>query len=73
MLKSFEDKHRGARPEESAFPDGGADAAIDRITRLAAGYFSCPIAVITVVGKDWVSFRSRVGLDCDGVPRDGWF
>jgi signal transduction histidine kinase len=52
---------------------GRTDPFLDRITRLAARFFSCPIAVVSLVDRDWVSFASHHGTDCEGVRRAGWF
>jgi PAS domain S-box-containing protein len=46
---------------------------LDRITRLAAQFFSCPMAVVGLTGRDWVSFPSRYGITCEGVRPDQWF
>jgi signal transduction histidine kinase len=52
---------------------GSVDPFLDRITRLAAQFFSCPIAVVSLVGRDRVSFASHHGTGCKGVGRQGWF
>jgi len=49
------------------------ETALDRIVRLAARFLSCPIAVVSLVGRDRVFFESRYGTSCEGVNREGWF
>ncbi|MEY2458080.1 MAG: eukaryotic-like serine/threonine-protein kinase [Acidimicrobiaceae bacterium] len=50
--------------------DTPPDGAFDRITALAARAFSAPIAIISVVDKDRVWFKSHHGLEIEQVDRD---
>lgn len=45
------------------------EAAFDRLTRLAARSFRAPIALISLVGADQVSFKSCFGLDAQESER----
>ncbi len=52
---------------------GGADAEpdelFDRFTKLAATLFDMPIALISLVGQDFVRFKSSHGIDVVEMPR----
>jgi PAS domain S-box-containing protein len=49
--------------------DTPEDAACDRITELAARLFQTPIAVLALVDRDRVWFKSHFGLNLSEVPR----
>lgn len=49
------------------------EAQFDRITALAARLCAAPIALISLVDRDRVWFKSRHGLDCEEMAREGWF
>lgn len=46
------------------------EAAIDRVTRLAAQIVGVPIALVSLVDDDRQWFKSRVGLEAAETPRD---
>lgn len=50
--------------------DSSPDGAIDRITALAARLFQVPTAIVSIVDKDRIWFKSRYGLDAIQVPRE---
>ena len=50
--------------------DTSPDGAIDRITALAARLFQVPTAIVSIVDKDRIWFKSRYGLDAIQVPRE---
>ena len=50
--------------------DSPPDGAIDRITALAARLFQVPTAIVSIVDKDRIWFKSRYGLDAIQVPRE---
>lgn len=50
--------------------DTPPDGSFDRLTTLAARYFDVPIALISVVDRDRVWFKSRYGLEVEEVGRD---
>lgn len=49
--------------------DQGTNENFDRVTRLAAGLFGVPIALVSLVDADRQWFASRVGLDAAETPR----
>lgn len=50
--------------------DTPADAAFDRLTRLAKYMFNVPIALVTLVDEDRQWFKSCIGLEVGETPRD---
>lgn len=50
--------------------DTPPDDAFDRVTRLAAGLFDVPIAIISFVDHDRIWFKSRYGVDVSQIGRD---
>lgn len=50
--------------------DTPPDGAFDRITALAAGLFSCPISIISMVDTDRIWFKSHHGVEVDEIGRD---
>jgi sigma-B regulation protein RsbU (phosphoserine phosphatase) len=50
--------------------DTPPDGTFDRFTALAARVLNVPIAVVSVVDRDRIWFKSRHGLDLAEVPRD---
>ena len=50
--------------------DDAPDAALDRLTTLAARLFRVPIALVSVIGQDRQVFRSHHGIDICGTSRD---
>ncbi|MGA2394578.1 MAG: GAF domain-containing protein, partial [Candidatus Lustribacter sp.] len=50
--------------------DTAPEARFDRITRLASRFFAAPIALITLVDRDRVWFKSRIGLGIRETSRE---
>ncbi|WP_198157013.1 PAS domain-containing protein [Aquincola tertiaricarbonis] len=53
--------------------DTGDEVAYDELTRLAAGFFDAPVALISLVDRDRQWFKSRVGLQVRQTPREDAF
>lgn len=53
--------------------DTAAEAAFDRITRVARNIFDVPMAAISLVDEDRQWFKSRIGLDFAERPRSWSF
>ncbi len=53
--------------------DTPQDGAFDRITALASRLFSVPIAIVSIVDRDRIWFKSHHGLDVDQVDREPGF
>ena len=54
-------------------PEGGSDALLDELTELAAAACGAPVALLSLVDRDRVWFKSQVGLDLVPVARGDWF
>jgi two-component sensor histidine kinase len=50
--------------------DTPPDGAFDRVTSLAARLFNVPIAIVTLVDRDRIWFKSKQGVAVDEVGRD---
>ena len=50
--------------------DTPRDGAFDRITALAAKHFDVPIAIVSIVDRDRIWFKSHHGLDVEEIGRD---
>nr|WP_068890482.1 HAMP domain-containing sensor histidine kinase [Pedobacter panaciterrae] len=50
--------------------DTPPDGSFDKLTRLAAKLFNVPIAIISIVDKDRIWFKSKHGIDIKEVSRD---
>ena len=50
--------------------DSGADSRFDRLTELAADFFTVPIAVVSLVDANRQWFKSACGLSVKETPRD---
>ncbi|MBK8979178.1 MAG: GAF domain-containing protein [Planctomycetes bacterium] len=50
--------------------DTDAERDYDDLTRIAAGIFQVPIAIISLVDADRQWFKSKVGIDATETPRD---
>ncbi len=50
--------------------DTPRDGAFDRITALAAKHFDVPIAIVSIVDRDRIWFKSHHGIDAEEVGRD---
>ncbi len=78
--------HPGPTPEDAA-PDAdrvaelrtygvldtAPEAALDELTRLAAGLFQMPVALVSLVDKHRQWFKSSVGVDFVETPREQAF
>jgi diguanylate cyclase (GGDEF)-like protein len=53
--------------------DAPSNAEFSALTELAATYFSCPIALISMVDKDLQRFKSPIGMPVTELPRAGTF
>jgi two-component sensor histidine kinase len=49
--------------------DTPPDGAFDRITKVAAGLFDVPIAIVSIVDQDRIWFKSHHGLEATEIPR----
>ena len=50
--------------------DTPPDGAFDRVTSLAARLFDVPIAIVTLVDRDRIWFKSKQGVDAEEIGRD---
>lgn len=50
--------------------DTPPDDSFDKLTRLAAKLFNVPIAIISIVDKDRIWFKSKYGIDMQEVSRE---
>lgn len=50
--------------------DTPPDGVFDEMTSLATQIFNVPIAIISLVDRDRIWFKSSYGLDADEIPRD---
>ncbi len=50
--------------------DTFADVALDDITRLAAGIFETPVAMVSIIDRNRQWFKSKVGLTETETPRE---
>lgn len=53
--------------------DTPADAAIDRLAKLAGNLFDAPIALVSLVDQERQWFKARIGLDTASTPRSQAF
>lgn len=53
--------------------DTPAEAAFDKLSRIASLIFETPIALVSLIDKDRQWFKSRVGLDVVETPREWAF
>ncbi len=53
--------------------DTDSEENFDRVTALAARIFEVPIALVSLIDKDRLWFKSCVGLDAESMGRDGAF
>ena len=49
--------------------DTPPDGSFDRITKMAAGLFGVPIAIVSIVDEDRIWFKSHHGLEVSEIPR----
>ncbi|MDQ5851569.1 MAG: diguanylate cyclase, partial [Chloroflexota bacterium] len=62
LLAPLHDSARLAALQQLALVDSPAEAAFDRLTRLAVRMLQVPVALVTLVDKDRQFFKSCVGL-----------
>jgi diguanylate cyclase (GGDEF)-like protein len=55
------------------YPDGPAQASLNRICLLAQSLFNVPIALVTLIGRHEQKFIAKCGVDADGTPRKDAF
>ena len=53
--------------------DTAPDEALDELTRLAAGLFQVPVALVSLVDEHRQWFKSRVGMEVTQTPREHAF
>ena len=56
--------------DESEFLDTPSEAKFDFITDIVSRICNCPIALVSLVDKDWQWFKSKVGLDVCETSRE---
>jgi signal transduction histidine kinase len=68
-MASFEERRLQALYERHIL-DTPKDGVFDSIVRLAAELFGVPIALVTLVDRDRIWFKSSYGLDAAEIPRE---
>lgn len=68
-----EDWRREFLLDEARGLDVPGRQSLDALTRTAAQLTQCPIALVSLVGRDAQHFLSHFGWDCEGGPREGSF
>ena len=53
--------------------DTESEASFDRLTRTARLVFDVPVCVLSFVGSERQYLKSKIGVTCDGTPRDWAF
>lgn len=64
------EKDRLANLYQYEILDTPADGTYDEVTSLASKVFDVPIAIVSLVDKDRIWFKSAHGLDVDEIPRE---
>lgn len=64
-----DEEQRLASLKDSGLLDSGTTARLDRLTRLAKRMFGVPAALITLVDKDLLHFKSSDGFPSESIPR----
>jgi signal transduction histidine kinase len=67
--KSASEEQRLAAVRRYGVLDAPPDDALDRVTRIAAQIFRVPIAIVSIVDRDRVWFKSHHGIDADQTDR----
>ncbi|MBD2234488.1 PAS domain S-box protein [Phormidium tenue] len=70
MNDSTDEAERLATVQRYHILDTPPDGALDRITALAARLFQVPMALITVVDRDRIWFKSRYGVTLEQIDRE---
>ena len=70
MNDPSDDAKRLAAVQRYQILDTPPDGAFDRITAIAARLFQVPIALVTVVDRDRIWFKSRHGLAIEQIDRE---
>lgn len=66
----FKDRPCAATADRVDRPGG---QQFDLLVDTAAKIANCPIALITILEKDWQRFKAKTGVDIDGTPRQQSF
>jgi len=69
-IDRFGARTAGAPSARYEILDTPPDGSFDNVTALAARTFDVPIAIVSIVDRDRIWFKSHHGLDIDGVGRD---
>jgi GAF domain-containing protein len=69
-LPPEEEARRMAAVRRYDILDTPPDGAFDRITAIAAGLFSVPISIISLVDHDRIWFKSHHGLEVEEIARE---
>jgi diguanylate cyclase (GGDEF)-like protein len=70
MSQDTDEERRLAHLRRYQILDTPPDRAFDRITAMAARLFQVPIALVSLVDRDRIWFKSRHGLDVNQVDRE---
>ena len=70
MNQDTDEDSRLARLWRYQILDTPPDGAFDRITAMAARLFQVPIALVSLVDRDRIWFKSRYGLDLEQIDRE---
>ncbi|QEE43731.1 helix-turn-helix domain-containing protein (plasmid) [Rhizobium sp. WL3] len=73
FARPLNEKARLEAVRRSSLVGSEADGRIDRLVRLAALVTRAPIAMFTLITRDQQWFKSRIGFDGEGTPRDWAF
>ncbi len=65
-----EEEERMSAVERYRILDSNAEGNFDRVTALAAKMFSVPVAIVSIVDKDRIWFKSHHGTDVTQIDRD---
>ncbi|MBW4460366.1 MAG: PAS domain S-box protein [Nodosilinea sp. WJT8-NPBG4] len=70
MNNLTDDAERLAAVHRYHILDMQSDKALDRVTAIAACLFQVPIALVTIVDRDRIWFKSRYGVTLDQIDRE---
>ena len=69
-MRDYQEEARLDALRQLKLLDTPASESFDRITRMASQIFDLPVAAISLTDRDRQWFKSRVGIDHWGIPRD---
>ena len=69
-MRDYQEEARLDALRQLKLLDTPASESFDRITRMASQIFNLPVAAISLTDRDRQWFKSRVGIDHWGIPRD---